>query len=797
MRVQMILEAIDRASRPIQAVTKALLGTERAAKAANALGKIGQGLKGIGTTAALAGGALAGTATTVAVGMLDTARAFERYEVQMASLEGSQEKGRAAMAWVSDFAAKTPLELDQVMNAYAQMKAFGLDPTNGSLLALVDTMAKSGQGAEQLSGLTMAIGQAWTKGKLQGEEIMQLMERQVPVLDILGAHYGKTAAEISEMASKGKLGRDAIDVLVKAMGERAAGASAAFSQTFDGITSNLLDAWKRFQLAVMQGGLFDWMKGRAGDLLNTVNRMAADGSLQRLAEEIGSNVQSVLMVMWSIMVAVTQAFQTAAPYVTAFVDMVGGARNAMLLLAGLAILKPLLLIGQGIAMLIGALTPLGPLLLALAPALTIAAGALKAFGLALLTTPVGWFMLAVVAIAGAAYLIYRNWASIGPWLASVWQGVMATLTGAWNAVVRWAAGAWGAFIRPFVAGWRAVEAWFSGLTWPTLPQLALFAVSPLAGLTAMLDLDWQGVAAWFEGFSWPALPAIDVAAWLAPLEGLIGKLDDWGGRAASAASAAVGLVTDAIGSAFSAVGNGMSRVSEMVFGPSAASVSASAADVANVSAAAENARAMINAIPPAASAAVAAARGVLAAANFHSHGVAMMTTLASGIRAGAGAAVAAARSTVQQIRDHLPHSPAKTGPLSDLDRVQFGQTLAGAMRAGAPAAIAAAAAIAGGISAQLPAGASFALAGSRGPARPDMPGITSALPTGGRAPSSGSDRGVSGSGPLTLNLTFSPALNGAGGGDLLAQLKSVLPQLGHEIGEIVSREMARRERVKH
>ncbi len=50
------------------------------------------------------------------------------------------------MDWITEFAVKTPLELDQVVESYRNLKTFGLDPTNGTLQALVDTMAASGKG---------------------------------------------------------------------------------------------------------------------------------------------------------------------------------------------------------------------------------------------------------------------------------------------------------------------------------------------------------------------------------------------------------------------------------------------------------------------------------------------------------------------------------------------------------------------------------------------------------------------------------------------------------------------------
>lgn len=56
-------------------------------------------------------------------------------------------------------------------------------------------------------------------------------------------------------------------------------------------------------------------------------------------------------------------------------------------------------------------------------------------GLMLLANPITWVVLGIVAavalLAGAAYLIYRNWGTIGPWLSRMWEGIK---TGVSNAI---------------------------------------------------------------------------------------------------------------------------------------------------------------------------------------------------------------------------------------------------------------------------------------------------------------------------------------------------------------------------
>jgi hypothetical protein len=120
-----------------------------------------------------------------------------------------------------------------------------------------------------------------------------------------------------------------------------------------------------------------------------------------------------------------------APLVTsigAVVERLGGLSGvikiAAVLMAGKFILSVASLAGA-LLNLGGAILPVviravmlvGPLLSGLATtilpmlgqALYVASGALFTVGEALLTTPVGWFILAIAAIAGAAYLIYKYW----------------------------------------------------------------------------------------------------------------------------------------------------------------------------------------------------------------------------------------------------------------------------------------------------------------------------------------------------------------------------------------------------
>ncbi|MGL6404527.1 phage tail tape measure protein, partial [Aeromonas hydrophila] len=53
-------------------------------------------------------------------------------------------------------------------------------------------------------------------------------------------------------------------------------------------------------------------------------------------------------------------------------------------------------------------------------------------GMAILTTPVGWFIMGIAAIAGGAYLIYKNWDGIAKWFSELWAQCKAPALAFWE-----------------------------------------------------------------------------------------------------------------------------------------------------------------------------------------------------------------------------------------------------------------------------------------------------------------------------------------------------------------------------
>ena len=71
-----------------------------------------------------------------------------------------------------------------------------------------------------------------------------------------------------------------------------------------------------------------------------------------------------------------------------------------------------------------------------ARAIPAAIAGVRALSLALLTTPVGWIITGVTAVAGAVYLIYRNWDGIAEWFSGLWQGIKGFFSQGIGEIVR-------------------------------------------------------------------------------------------------------------------------------------------------------------------------------------------------------------------------------------------------------------------------------------------------------------------------------------------------------------------------
>jgi tape measure domain-containing protein len=168
--------------------------------------------------AVLAGAALAAAA---AVGALayqvestahDSAIFAQNTELAFQQLAKHGVDGGKLFEHVRAEAQEFGLEVQDTTKQYTKFLALQFSPKEADkLLAMGADLRALGNDAEGVSGIFTAIGQIKSKGKLQGEELMQLSERGVSsklVQEAIGEKLGKTQAEVMKLQQAGKISSD-------------------------------------------------------------------------------------------------------------------------------------------------------------------------------------------------------------------------------------------------------------------------------------------------------------------------------------------------------------------------------------------------------------------------------------------------------------------------------------------------------------------------------------------------------------------------------------------------------------
>lgn len=223
---------------------------------------------------------------------------MEQYTTSLEVMLGSTEKASAMIEKMRDFAAKTPLTLENVISGGSLLMSYDVDESN-----LIDTMTKLGDlasgNAEKMNRITLAYGQMLAKGKVTGEELRQMTEAGVPLQTALAESIGVTGEEFSKMVSAGKVG---IGDLNKAITElttgdgKFAGMMQKQSETMQGMLSTLQDNVSEF-FRKMGEGAFGEVKSALQEASDLLAEWEQDGTLDEWAQNSGVLLKNLVAFM--------------------------------------------------------------------------------------------------------------------------------------------------------------------------------------------------------------------------------------------------------------------------------------------------------------------------------------------------------------------------------------------------------------------------------------------------------------------------------------------------------------------
>ncbi len=202
----------------------------------------------------------------------DAASTAENYRVRLNTLLDSVQEGNRLFKEMSRFASGVSFKYEEIMGAataLAGVMEAGVDEIQRWMPIIADLAAVSGLSIEET---TSQVIRMYSAGAQAAD-----MFRERGVLAMLGFQAGVsyTAEETRKR-------------LIEAWEDPASkfrGASQRLAATWDGLMSMLADKWFQFRNAVMQSGVFEWLKS-ALDLLN--RHLTASGkNMQAVAKRVG------------------------------------------------------------------------------------------------------------------------------------------------------------------------------------------------------------------------------------------------------------------------------------------------------------------------------------------------------------------------------------------------------------------------------------------------------------------------------------------------------------------------------
>lgn len=235
----------------------------KARELADALKNVAGGGGIVGQLGAV-GGAVKGllphiTAATVAT------TALTKGWSRLSAIEGAQATLTGLGNSVADVSA-----IMQDANAAVKGTAFGLGDAAKTASAAVAAGVKPGRELEQvlttvadtaaitgdnISDMGVIFNSVLSKGKLQGDDLMQLQSRGLPVLQLVADQMGVTAQEASKMATEGQI---SFQVFEEALRNRVGGAAQSAGETVKGSLANVGAAVGRLG-ATVEGPLFSML----------------------------------------------------------------------------------------------------------------------------------------------------------------------------------------------------------------------------------------------------------------------------------------------------------------------------------------------------------------------------------------------------------------------------------------------------------------------------------------------------------------------------------------------------------
>lgn len=401
LRLKLTLDFNDKMSTPMQKLTASFNASvkkmqETMKKFSDQLNKLGDRMTGIGKKMSLYV-----STPIMGLGLLSvkTAGDVDALAISLSGMAGGLQTAKNLLNELAPYADRSGQSLESVANAAGMLMAAGYKGNN--LTEQIRRLTTVAAGSKiELEQLAEEVGKVRANGKLEKGQIELFQKGQIPIIETLADVLGKTRAQVIKLAEEGK------------------------------ITAK--DMERAFGRMTSEGGVyFKTLEEQAQSIPGLMKSLRFNVS--RILDGLGSDIAKEFDIAGKIKMA-TDAVRWMADV---FLKLPAPVKSGIVYFGLFAALMGPLLIGIGQITIGIAGTML--IFAKLAPVLVGATLVIKALGITLLTTPLGWFIMAVTAIAGAAYLVIKNWTKVKAFFSDIWTSIKQTFANGVEAVMNYLA----------------------------------------------------------------------------------------------------------------------------------------------------------------------------------------------------------------------------------------------------------------------------------------------------------------------------------------------------------------------
>lgn len=241
------------------------------------------------------------------VAILKSAGELERMQFLMRGLSkeltevGKQAEGAKNFKYVVDMAKAAPFSISALADSFVKLKSAGIDPADGSMKALVDSVARFGGTSDTMKRASIAIQQMTGKGVVSMEELRQQLGEAVPTaMQNMADGMGVSMARLAAIVKTGTLqAGPALGRMFVMMQIESEGAALAMMKTWEGTLARLKTDFSLAAKDIADAGFMDAAKSAVGKLGQVVQSEGFKTLSAEAGQSLGHVVDSLVQVVES------------------------------------------------------------------------------------------------------------------------------------------------------------------------------------------------------------------------------------------------------------------------------------------------------------------------------------------------------------------------------------------------------------------------------------------------------------------------------------------------------------------